>query len=66
MVQKSKHACVFMASYHNDYYVQDQRGKLASSGANNDDSVYSTLGEVRILFELIYNNMGYIYWHVPQ
>jgi hypothetical protein len=29
--------------------MQDQRGKLASSGASNDDTVYSTLGEVRSL-----------------
>ena len=29
-------------------YSQDQRGKLASSGTDNSDDVYSTLGEVRI------------------
>ena len=57
MVQKIKHVhswpiiVIIIIAF---TYTQDQRGKLASSGANNDDSVYSTLGEVRIQFELIY------------
>ena len=39
-------------------HVQDQRGKLASTATNND-AVYSTLGEVRIQFELIYGHNPY-------